>query len=64
MLGIFDDERQETRPIWPNASGTRPLGPLDVVAQSLKWTALRRFARLASDPRGHANAATTTVHRP
>ncbi len=64
MLGIFDDERRETGPIWPNACGTRPLAPLDIVAQSLKWPALRRFPRFASGTRGHASAATTAVHRP
>ena len=64
MLGIFDDERRQTEPIWPNPSGTRPLVLLDVVAESLKWRALRRFPRLASSKRGHVNAAITPVHRP
>ena len=64
MLGIFDDERRQTGPIWPNASGTRPFVPLDIVAESPKWWALRRFPRLASSRWGHANAANTPVHRP
>ncbi len=64
MLGIFDDERRGPQPIWPNACGTRPLVPLDVVAKSLKWSTLRRFPRLASGTMGHASAATTVLNRP
>ncbi len=64
MPGIFDDERHETGPIWSNPVGTRPLWPLDVVAQSLKWRTLRRFARLASGQMGHADAITMIVNRP
>ena len=64
MQRIFDDERRETGPIWPNPAGMRPICLLDVVAKGLKWATLRRLSRLASSQRGHANAATITVHRP
>ena len=64
MLGIFDDERRQTEPIWPSAAGTRTLVLLDIVAEGLKWRALPRFPRLASSKRDHANAAITSVHRP
>ena len=64
MLGIFDDERRQTEPIWPNAAGTRTLVLLDIVAESLKWRALPRFPRLASSKKGHANAASTPFRRP
>jgi hypothetical protein len=64
MLGIFDDERHETGPIWPNPCGTLPLWPLDVVTKGLKWPALRRLSRLASGQRGSAGAITINVHRP
>ena len=36
MPGIFDDERRETEPIWPNPEGTRPICLLDIVAKGLK----------------------------
>ncbi len=64
MPGIFDDERHETGPIWPNPLGTQPLWPLDVVAKGLKWPALRRLSRLASGQKGCAGAMTIHVHRP
>ena len=64
MPGIFDDERRETGPIWSNPAGTRPVWLMDVVAKSLKWPALRRFSRLASNQTGHANAITMNVGRP
>ena len=64
MLGIFDDEHRETGPIWPNPGGTRPIWPLDVVAQGLKWPALRRLSRLASSQMGHANAITMILNTP
>ena len=64
MQRIFDDERRETEPIWPNPSGTWSIWPPDVVAKGLKWPTLRRLSRLASGQMGHANATTTIVHRP
>ena len=64
MLGIFDDARRETEPIWPNPEGTRPICLLDVVAKGLKWPTLRRLSRLASRQMGHANAITISVRRP
>ena len=64
MAAIFDDERRETGPIWPNPIGTRPIWPLDIVAKGLQWPTLRRLPRLASGQMGHANATTMIVHRP
>ena len=64
MPGIFDDERRETGPIWPNPEGTRRIWLLDVVAKGLKWPTLRRLSRLASRQMGHANATTMHVKRP
>ena len=43
MPGIFDDERRETGPIWPNPYRTRPICLLDVVAKGLKWQTLPRL---------------------
>ena len=64
MLGIFDDERRETGPIWSNPEGTRLIWPLDVVAKGLKWPTLRRLSRLASGQMGHASTATMNLNRP
>jgi len=64
MPGIFDDERHETGPIWPNPYRTLPLWPLDVVAKGLKWLALLRLSRLASGQRGNADTITIIIHRP
>ena len=64
MPGIFNDERRETGPVWPNPVGTRPIWLLDVVAKGLKWQTLRRPSRLASRQMGHANAITMNVGRP
>ena len=64
MQRIFDDEWAVTGPIWANPFGTRPLSPLVVVANCLKWPALRRISRLAKNEKGHAGAATMTVNRP
>ena len=64
MLGIFDDERRETGPIWPNPAGTRLIWLLDVVAKGLKWPTLRRLPRLASSQMGRANTTTKYVNRP
>ncbi len=64
MLGIFDDERRESGAIWPNPFGTLPIWPLDFVAKSLKWVALRRLSRLASGQLGHAGATTIIVNGP
>ena len=64
MQRIFDDERRETEPIWPNPGGTQPICLLDVVAKGLKWPTLRRLSRLASRQMGYANASTITAHRP
>ena len=48
MPGTFDDEHRATGPVWPNPGGTRPISPLDIVAQGLKGLTLRRLSRLAS----------------
>ncbi len=64
MPRIFDDECRKTGPIWPNPAGTRPIWPLDVVAQGLKWPTLRRLSRLARDQMGHADATTMMFNRP
>jgi len=64
MPGIFDDEGRETDPIWSNPFRTRPIWPLDSVAQGLKWLALRRLSRLASGQMGHADATTMILNRP
>ncbi len=64
MPRIFDDERRQTGPIWSNPEGTRPIWPLDVVAQGLKWQTLRRLSRLAKGQMGHADATTMILNRP
>ena len=64
MSGIFDDERGNTGPIWANPCGTLHILPLDIVAKSLKWPALRRFARLAKGKICNAGAATMILNRP
>lgn len=64
MPGIFDDEQRESGPIWSNPSGTRPIFPLDGVANCLKWPALPRNPRLASEKMGRASTATISVHGP
>ncbi len=64
MPGIFDDECRETGLSWPNPVGTRPIWPLDSVAQGLKWQTLRRLSRLASDQMGHADATIMILNRP
>lgn len=64
MQGIFDDERRETGPIWPNPMGTWPICLLDVVAKGLKWPTLPRLSRLASRQMGHASTTTTSVTTP
>ena len=64
MPGIFDDERREIGPIWPNPRGTRPICLLDVVAKGLKWPTLRRLSRLASRQMGRASATTISVTTP
>ena len=60
MLGIFKDERRGTGPIPVNPDGTVRRSSPDVVAQSLKWGALRRFPRLAGGDR--RAAGTTTLY--
>ncbi len=64
MPRIFDDERRETGPIWPNPAGTRPIWPLDSVVQGLKWQTLRRLSRLARGQMGHADATIMILNRP
>ena len=64
MQRIFDDERRETGPIWPNPFGTRPICLLDVVAKGLKWQTQPRLSRLASRQIGHASTATIFVTTP
>ena len=61
MPGIFDDERRVSGAIWPNPVGTRPIWPLDSVAQGLKWPTLRRLSLLARSQMGHADTVTMTV---
>lgn len=63
MLSIFDDEGRVQGPFWPNPFETRHAKPMDVVAKTLKWSALRRFLRLAIGFACLASAATITVHR-
>ncbi len=64
MQGIFKDERRWIGPIWPNPYWTRPIFPLDVVANCLKWPALRRNWRLAIEKMGHAGTITMNLNRP
>ncbi len=64
MPGIFDDDQRAGEAIWLNPSGTRPIWPLDSVAQGLKWPALRRLSRLASSQMSHANATSMMLNRP
>ena len=63
MLSIFDDEGCGHGPFWPNPSGTRHAKPMDVVAETLQWPALRRFLRLAIGFACLAITTTITVHR-
>jgi len=63
MLSIFDDDGRDHGPFWPNPFGTRHAKPMDVVAKTLKWPALRRFLRLAIGFACLANIAKITVHR-
>ncbi len=58
MPGIFEDERREIGAIWSNPAGTWSIITPDVVANCLKWPALRRNWRLADEkngPRRHNN---------
>jgi hypothetical protein len=64
MLSIFDDEWRETARNWANPYGTRPLSPLDVVANGLKWPAHQRHWRLARNKMGRAGAPILIVHKP
>ena len=64
MPGIFNDEQRERGPIWSNPYGTKPILSLDGVASCLKWPALRRNSRLASDKMDLASTATIIVHGP
>jgi hypothetical protein len=69
MQRIFNDEWSESGQIWPNPplpelGGTLPILPLDIVANRLKWSALRCVSRLASDKMGYADAAILNVNRP
>lgn len=64
MPGIFNDEECESGRNWPNPCGTRPISPLDSVANRLKWPALRRASRLASSKMGHADATVMILNRP
>jgi hypothetical protein len=63
MQSIFDDEGCGHGAFWPNPFGTRPAKPMDVVAKTLKWLALRRFLRLAIGFAGLAITTTIPVHR-
>ena len=63
MQSIFNDEGCEHGPFWPNPFGTRRAKPMDGVAKTLKWPALRRFLRLAIGFARLANTTTITVHR-
>jgi hypothetical protein len=40
MQRIFNDEWSESGQIWPNPFGTKPILPLDIVANRLKWSGL------------------------
>ncbi len=68
--GKFGDEERESGRNWPNPpfyrenGGTRPISPLDSVANRLKWPALRRASRLASSKMGHADATVMIRNRP
>jgi hypothetical protein len=64
MQRIFNDEWSESGQIWSNPFGTQPILLLDIVAKRLKWGALRRVSRLASNKMGCADAAILIVHRP
>ena len=64
MRSIFDDELRETGQIWPNPFRTWPLSPLSIVANGLKWRALRRRPRLVSSKKGHAGTAILILNRP
>jgi hypothetical protein len=63
MQSIFNDDGCYPGPFWPNPFGTRRAKPMDVVAKTLKWPALRRFLRLAIGFAHLASATTITVHR-
>lgn len=64
MPGIFDDERREDGPIWPNPCGTRRISPLVSVTKRLKWVTLRRVSCLASNKMRHADTVNRTLKRP
>ncbi len=64
MPGIFDDEQGNADPILANPHGTLQILPLDIVANSLKWPALRRFPRLAKGKICDAGATTMILNRP
>ena len=64
MPGIFDNELHETGQFWPNPYRTRPLSPLSIVADGLKWRALRRRPRLVSNERGYAGTSIVILNRP
>ena len=64
MPGILNDEECESGRNWPNPLGTRPISPLDSVANRLKWPALRRGSRLASGKMGHTDATVMMRNRP
>jgi hypothetical protein len=64
MPGIFDDERRETGPIWPNPEGTNALLLLNCVAKGLKEITLRRLSRLFRNKRAPAGATSYSSTRP
>jgi hypothetical protein len=64
MQRIFKDEWSESGQICSNPFATLPILPLDIVANRLKWSPLRRVSRLASDKMGYADAAILNVNRP
>jgi hypothetical protein len=69
MQRIFNDEWSESGQIWsnpplPELGETKPILPLDIVANRLKWPALRRVSRFASDKMGHADTTILNVNRP
>ncbi len=64
MQRIFNDEGGVSGQIRSNPFGTEPISPLDVVAKRLKWPALRRVSRLASNEMGCADATRLILNRP
>jgi len=64
MPGIFNDEWGESGQIRSNPGGTRPILPLNSVANRLKWPALRRNLRLANGKMGRASNVIVIPNRP